>query len=135
MRPWPGASDGWRCWRRSDLGFHERSLTGSGSSKCCRICSATRCGTRRQGGLVAMSVGAADGSVRIEVRDTGEGIDAEDLPHVFERFFRGRNNAEVGAGLGLALVAELTHAMGGEVVARSTPSVGSCFEVRLNTEG
>ncbi|MBV9325946.1 MAG: HAMP domain-containing histidine kinase [Chloroflexi bacterium] len=87
------------------------------------------------GGLVAIAVAADDGLVRIEVRDTGEGIDAEDLPHVFERFFRGRNNAEVGAGLGLALVAELTHAMGGNVTAHSTPGEGSCFEVRLKTEG
>ncbi|HEY2202382.1 MAG TPA: ATP-binding protein, partial [Solirubrobacteraceae bacterium] len=83
------------------------------------------------GGLVAIGVAAEDDSVRIEVRDTGDGIDVEDLPHVFERFFRGRNNTEVGAGLGLALVAELTHAMGGEVAAHSTPGQGSSFEVRL----
>jgi signal transduction histidine kinase len=87
------------------------------------------------GGLVAIRVAAEDGHVRIEVRDTGEGIDAAELPHVFERFFRGRNNGEVGAGLGLALVAELTHAMGGEVAAHSTLGQGSCFEVRLKAEG
>ncbi|MBV9171346.1 MAG: two-component sensor histidine kinase, partial [Chloroflexi bacterium] len=83
------------------------------------------------GGLVAFNLAAEDGSVRLQVRDTGEGIDPEDLPHVFERFFRGRNNGAVGAGLGLALVAELTQAMGGEVNADSTPGQGSCFEVRL----
>jgi signal transduction histidine kinase len=87
------------------------------------------------GGMIAMGVAAEEGRVRIEVRDTGEGIDAEDLPHVFERFFRGRNKGEVGAGLGLALVAELTHAMGGEVRVHSTPGQGSCFEVRLKAEG
>jgi signal transduction histidine kinase len=83
------------------------------------------------GGLVAAAVVREPAGVRVEVRDTGEGIDPEDLPHVFERFFRGRNNGEVGAGLGLALVAELTDAMGGEVRAHSTPGQGSCFEVHL----
>jgi signal transduction histidine kinase len=83
------------------------------------------------GGLVAFGLASDDGSVRIEVRDTGEGIDPEDLPHVLERFFRGRNDDGAGAGLGLALVAELSEAMGGEVRVHSTPGQGSCFEVRL----
>jgi signal transduction histidine kinase len=84
------------------------------------------------GGLVAVAVAPGpNDEVRIEVRDTGEGIDPEDLPHVFDRFFRGRNNGEVGAGLGLAVVAELTAAMGGQVSATSSPGQGSCFEVRL----
>jgi signal transduction histidine kinase len=85
------------------------------------------------GGLVAGSVHAADGSVVVEVRDTGEGIGAEDLPHVWERFFRGRSeHGEGGAGLGLALVKELTEAMGGTVEVASTPGEGSVFTVRLN---
>lgn len=84
------------------------------------------------GGLVAASV-AMDGDwVRLDVRDTGEGIRAEDLPHVFERFFRGRSEqGEGGAGLGLALVKELTEAMDGRVEAESTPGEGSCFSVWL----
>jgi signal transduction histidine kinase len=84
------------------------------------------------GGLVAVSV-AADGDwVRLEVRDTGEGIRAEDLPHVFDRFYRGRSeHGEGGAGLGLALVKELTEAMDGRVEAESTPGEGSCFTLRL----
>ena len=70
--------------------------------------------------------------MRLEVRDTGSGIDAADLPHVFERFFRGRSaNGQAGAGLGLALVKELSEAMGGSVEARSTPGEGSTFIVRL----
>jgi signal transduction histidine kinase len=84
------------------------------------------------GGLVAAAVSAEPGGVRLDVRDTGEGIAAADIPHVFERFFRGRSqNGEAGAGLGLALVKELTEAMGGSVEASSTPGEGSVFTVRL----
>jgi signal transduction histidine kinase len=84
------------------------------------------------GGLVAAAVTAEPGQVRLDVRDTGEGIDPEDVPHVFERFFRGRSqNGEAGAGLGLALVKELTEAMGGSVEVSSTMGEGSCFSVRL----
>jgi signal transduction histidine kinase len=88
------------------------------------------------GGLVAAAIAAEPEVVRVEVRDTGEGIAAEDLPHVFERFYRGRNgesdgDESGGAGLGLALVKELVEAMGGSVEATSTPGEGSCFTVRL----
>jgi signal transduction histidine kinase len=84
------------------------------------------------GGLVAAAVSGEPGAVRVDVRDTGEGIAAEDISHVFERFFRGRSqNGEAGAGLGLALVKELTEAMGGSVEASSTPGEGSVFTVRL----
>lgn len=84
------------------------------------------------GGLVAASVAVDDGWVRLDVRDTGEGIRAEELPHVFDRFYRGRSeHGEGGAGLGLALVKELTEAMDGCVEAESTPGEGSCFTVRL----
>jgi signal transduction histidine kinase len=85
------------------------------------------------GGLVAAAVGADDGVVRLEVRDTGSGIAPDELPRVFERFFRGRDgNGETGgAGLGLALVKELSEAMGGSVEAQSTVGEGSTFVVRL----
>ncbi len=84
------------------------------------------------GGLVAAAVVAGDHSVEIEVRDTGDGILPEDLPHIFDRFYRGRaDDGRAGAGLGLALTRELTEAMGGSVTAVSTPGEGSCFTVRL----
>jgi signal transduction histidine kinase len=85
------------------------------------------------GGLVAAAISfESPGQVRLDVRDTGEGIRPEDIPHVFERFFRGRSqHGEGGAGLGLALVKELTEAMNGSVEAASTPGEGSCFTVRL----
>jgi signal transduction histidine kinase len=84
------------------------------------------------GGLVAVAVSSEADVVRLDVRDTGEGINPQDVPHVFERFFRGRSqNGETGAGLGLALVKELAEAMGGSVEAASTVGEGSCFTVRL----
>jgi signal transduction histidine kinase len=86
------------------------------------------------GGLVAAAVCAEPGIVRLDVRDTGEGIPAEDLPHVFEPFFRGQSdNGQGGAGLGLALVKDLAEAMGGTVAVESTVGEGSCFSVRLPT--
>ncbi len=72
--------------------------------------------------------------VSLNVRDTGIGIDPEDLPHLFERFFRGRNvrQSEMhGTGLGLAIVKEIVDFHGGTIEVRSKFSEGSTFEVRL----
>jgi two-component system sensor histidine kinase BaeS len=70
----------------------------------------------------------------LAVGDTGPGLSAEDLPRVFERFFLYRRYAghrPVGTGLGLALVKELTEAMGGSVSVSSEPGRGATFTVRL----
>jgi signal transduction histidine kinase len=83
------------------------------------------------GGMVAAAVATEPDTVRVEVRDTGEGIAPNDLPHVFERFYRGQNGGNDGAGLGLALAKEMAEAMGGSVEAASAPGEGSCFTVRL----
>ena len=86
------------------------------------------------GGIVAVIAATEEGSVRIEVRDTGEGIPPEELPYVWERFYRGqsaRTEDSRGAGLGLALVKELTAAMGGVVEVESVLGQGSCFTMRL----
>jgi signal transduction histidine kinase len=80
------------------------------------------------GGLVVANVSAGSG-LSIEVRDTGAGIPADDLAHVFERFYRGEDSD--GAGLGLALARDLTEAMGGVVEAESIEGQGSRFIVRL----
>jgi signal transduction histidine kinase len=84
------------------------------------------------GGIVAVVTKAEGDLVRIEVRDTGEGIPPQELSHIWERFYRGSKEADKGgAGLGLALVKELTEAMGGTVAVESEPGKGSCFTVRL----
>jgi signal transduction histidine kinase len=86
------------------------------------------------GGIVQVAASADEEWMRIEVRDTGEGIATEDLPHIWNRFYRGaqpNGAAKGGTGLGLALVKELTEAMGGTVAVESAVGEGSCFTVRL----
>lgn len=81
------------------------------------------------GGTIVIA--AADG--RIAVTDSGPGLDAEDLPRAFERFYlhdRYRSDRAVGSGLGLAIVRELMHAMGGEADVVSTPGHGATFSLR-----
>jgi two-component system sensor histidine kinase BaeS len=75
--------------------------------------------------------------VRITVRDTGEGIPAEDLSHIFDRFWRGdraRTHADnVGGGLGLAIVRQLVQAHGGRIAVESAPGEGTTFQIDLPT--
>ena len=80
------------------------------------------------GGIVVLrALRPVERGVRIEVCDTGDGIAAEDLPHIWERFYRGANGRDRDAaapGLGLALVKELTEAMGGYGVRRERAGPG-----------
>lgn len=66
--------------------------------------------------------------------DTGEGIPAEDLSRIFERFYRGdksRGTGGRGAGLGLAIAREIIHAHGGQIRAESVVGLGTRFTVTL----
>ena len=71
------------------------------------------------GGTISLGASPTPGGVRIVVRDTGEGIPAEDLPFVFDRFWRGdrlRSRAGgTGGGLGLPIARQLAHAHGGHI--------------------
>jgi signal transduction histidine kinase len=70
----------------------------------------------------------------LEVRDSGPGILAEELPHVFERFFRGTNVGDArasGSGLGLAIARSIVEMHGGEIEVASAIGEGSSFTVRL----
>ncbi|MET8765004.1 HAMP domain-containing sensor histidine kinase [Lentzea sp. NPDC004782] len=91
------------------------------------------------GGSVSVEA-VLDGSVPvhshvvISVADTGSGISAEDLPHVFDRFWRAdksRARSTGGSGLGLAIVRKLVEAHGGSVGVTSAPGLGTTFTVRL----
>jgi signal transduction histidine kinase len=82
------------------------------------------------GGAVRVRAIRTAESVRVEINDTGEGIDAEDLPHVFERFYRGeksRSRATGGAGLGLAIAKGIVEAHGGQIGVDSAPGEGTRF--------
>jgi len=73
-------------------------------------------------------------TICISIRDTGEGIAAEDLPYIFERFYRAdksRARASGNSGLGLAITKAWIEAMHGEIWVRSTPGAGSTFYFRL----
>jgi signal transduction histidine kinase len=86
------------------------------------------------GGIVSLWVENAPDGVTLQVRDTGEGIAAQDLPRIWDRFYRAdaaRLRPEGGSGLGLALVKELTEAMGGSVGVESVVGQGSCFTLLL----
>ncbi|MDO8568824.1 MAG: ATP-binding protein [Dehalococcoidales bacterium] len=88
------------------------------------------------GGGITVSVKAVENTsgILISVADTGEGIAAEHLTHIFERFYRGsdsRARSEGGTGLGLAIVKHLVQAHGGKVWAESKLDAGSTFYVLL----
>jgi len=86
------------------------------------------------GGTVTVSVRPVGYEALLAVADTGMGISPEDLPHVFERFWRGdksRSRATGGYGIGLAVVSELVHAHGGRTDVESVLGQGSTFSVRL----
>ncbi|GAB4293538.1 MAG: ATP-binding protein [Desulfuromonadia bacterium] len=84
------------------------------------------------GGRVTLSVETTETSVHLNVMDTGIGIPPEDLPFIFDRFYRvdsSRNRSAGGSGLGLSLVKTLVDAHGAQVVVKSEPGMGSRFTV------
>ena len=83
---------------------------------------------------VAVTTFTHRGYVAIRIEDDGPGIAAEDLPHVFDRFFTRRQERR-GTGLGLALVRAVMEGHGGSVTARSVPGEGATFELRLPARG
>src|SRR5699024_2944397 len=82
-------------------------------------------------GTVTVRLDAEDDWAVLRVADTGPGIPAEDLPRVFDRFFRSRTTRTDGSGIGLAVAAELAAAHGGTITADSTPGHGTTFTTRL----
>jgi len=82
-------------------------------------------------GTVEVRAEAADGEVRVSCTDTGPGISADDLPHVFDRFWQARSTRRAGAGLGLAIAKGIVEAHGGTLSADSTPGEGSTFAFTL----
>lgn len=84
------------------------------------------------GGAVAIRTRQDGPHSVLEVADNGVGIPADELPHIFDRFWRGRRAAETsGSGIGLAIAAELTWAHGGTLTADSRPGEGTCLTLIL----
>jgi two-component system OmpR family sensor kinase len=86
------------------------------------------------GGRITISLDRSDGWARLRVADAGSGIAPEDLPHVFDRFYRGdksRGRGGGGAGLGLAIVRQLVTAHGGRIEVASPPGAGATFTITL----
>jgi signal transduction histidine kinase len=83
-------------------------------------------------GTVAVSAAAQNGEIRIEFEDTGMGISEDDLPHIFERFYRcDRSRSEGGVGLGLSLVKAYAESIKGTIHVESSLNQGSIFALRF----
>ena len=80
-----------------------------------------------------VATGGDERKATVTVSDDGPGIEPAELPHVFERFHRGREEraSTTGAGLGLSIARELTELMGGSIAAASRGGDGASFAVRL----
>jgi signal transduction histidine kinase len=86
------------------------------------------------GGRIDLRMARAGDGVEIRVTDTGSGIEPEDLPHVFDRFYRGDKGGSRrggGAGLGLAITRQLVAAHGGRITVASAPGQGTTFTITL----
>ncbi|MEA3398078.1 MAG: HAMP domain-containing sensor histidine kinase [Chloroflexota bacterium] len=91
------------------------------------------------GGTITLRAEPIEGGVRISVCDTGEGIPAEELPYIFDRFWRGdqsRSHAHgAGSGLGLAIARQLVQVHGGHIGVESEPGRGTTFTIKLPAGG
>jgi signal transduction histidine kinase len=85
------------------------------------------------GGTVSVRArGVQQNLVQVTVSDTGKGIPPEDLPHLFERFYRAANGRNTkGYGLGLAITREIVRAHGGDIWATSEPARGTSFSFTI----
>jgi signal transduction histidine kinase len=86
------------------------------------------------GGHVTLSLTVRDGYAALSVADTGYGIAPQDLPHIFDRFYRAdpsRSRNGGGAGLGLSIVRSVVEAHSGQVLVTSEPGRGSVFTMLL----
>jgi len=86
------------------------------------------------GGKISLSLVPKDGQVEVKVSDTGTGIPADEIPHIFERFYRAdksRTAYSQGAGLGLAIAQRIVNLHGSEIAVESTPKAGTSFSFAL----
>ncbi len=85
-----------------------------------------------KGGVIILTIERHNETLVIRVADSGIGISAEDIPHIFDTFYQGENsNTDIGTGIGLAMVRQMVKGMEGEVSVESTPDKGSTFTVTM----
>ena len=87
----------------------------------------------KEGGLITLRLRGNEKKVSLEVQDSGIGISQEELPHIFERFFRGEDvrGTTKGSGLGLSIAAWIVDRLGGKISALSIPDYGTRFVIEL----
>lgn len=86
----------------------------------------------RPGGTIRLGAARGPEGIVLQVSDSGVGIPAEHVPHVFDRFYKAdQSRAESGSGLGLSIVKAIVERHGGKVAVRSTPGVETVFEITL----
>jgi len=84
-----------------------------------------------EGGTLAIRAGDTTLYSQITIKDNGCGIPADDLPHIFERFYKGKNAGKDSVGIGLALAMRILEGEHGEITAESTAGVGTTFIIRI----
>ncbi len=89
------------------------------------------CMEHHAGGTIHCSYAKNPLYTEILIWDEGEGFLKEELPHLFQRFYRGQNAAEGGVGIGLALSKEIIERQNGTIRAKNMPEGGACFEIRF----
>ena len=89
------------------------------------------CMEHNHGGTVHCSYAQNPLYTEIQIWDDGEGFAKEDIPHLFERFYRGKNACEGGIGIGLALSKEMIERQNGTIQAKNKPDGGALFEIRF----
>lgn len=67
---------------------------------------------------------------RILIKDNGKGIDSDDLPHIFDRFYKGKNGSNDSFGIGLSLSKTIIEKEGGSITVKSTPNIGTIFTIK-----
>lgn len=90
-----------------------------------------------EGGRVAVRCASSDGRLLLTVSDTGVGIPADDMPKIFDEFYRGKNVEKTtkGTGLGLSLVKYIVETHGGSITVKSELGKGSAFTISIPAEG
>lgn len=89
------------------------------------------CMEHNRGGVIHCSYDQNPLYTQIRIWDEGKGFAKEELPHIFERFYRGKEAREGGIGIGLALAKEIIESQNGTLHAMNIPDAGACFEIRF----